>query len=86
MKLHMRYRFPGYWIKHLLDVKDGYQPVQHKTSAEWFRVKKGKFKYPEFENIDPTTIGGEWYHEIKMQPLNLNKNRYYDKNYNSTNK
>lgn len=79
MKLHMRFRFPGFWVKHLIDVKNGYIPIQHNHSKEWFSKKKGKFKLPEFETLDPALIGNEWYHKLPMERKNKNKFRHYDK-------
>lgn len=77
MKLHMRFRFPGYWIKHLIDVSNGYVSYPFKNSSEWFKSKKGKFSVPEFENINPSIIGNEWYHQLSMRQRNLNKFRQY---------
>ena len=82
MKLHMRFRFPGYWIKHLIDVKAGYVCPAYKSNREYYATPKGRFKYPEYERIDPTTIGNEWFHKLKMFPVNKNKYKGYDESKN----
>lgn len=78
MKLHMRFRFPGYWIKHLVDVKNGYMCPVYKTNREYYAAPKGRFKVVEYENIDPATIGKDWFHRLKLIPINKNKFKSYN--------
>lgn len=78
MKLHMRFRYPGYWIKHLLDVKNGYVCPIYLTNRDYYKAPKLRFKYPEFEHIDPKTIGNEWFHRLKLTPINKNKFKCYN--------
>jgi hypothetical protein len=70
MKLHGRFSRPGIWIKHLLDLKEGKQPVQWKSVIQYFAGQDNK-RHSEFANIDPSTIGNEWYHQLKMHKINI---------------
>jgi hypothetical protein len=78
MKLHMRFRYPTYWIKHLIDVSNGYQCPEYSNMREYFKVKKGKFINPEYEGIDPLTIGNEWFHKLSLEPISINKFKRYN--------
>lgn len=78
IKLHMRFRFPSYWIKHLVEVSNGYQCKPYPTMRDYFKSKKGSFNNLDYEGFDPTTLGNEWFHKLSMEPINLNKFKFYN--------
>lgn len=76
MKLHNRFSRPLIWIKLLCDVKTGYIPVQWESVSAYMDEGK-KFKnelLEDYKEINPSDLGDKWFHKLKLEKINLNKN------------